>query len=159
MRKIQLTIVFALVALLVIVGAVAAQPTNYRTHLTGDEENPPVNTQAQGQAIFQLAGDEASLDYKLIVANIDNVFAAHIHCGAVGVNGPVGVTLFFVPPPNLGRVDGILAEDTITEPDLGNACGWETLADVVAAIESGDTYVNVHTNPGTPSGEIRGQIH
>jgi hypothetical protein len=28
------------------------------------------------------------------VANIDNAFAAHIHCGTVGVNGPVGVTLF-----------------------------------------------------------------
>jgi hypothetical protein len=65
----------------------------------------------------------------------------------------------FASPGNMGPVNGILAEGLITAPDAGNACGWETLADVVAAIESGDTYVNVHTNPGTPSGEIRGQIH
>lgn len=35
MRKTQLTIVLVLVALLVIVGAVAAQPTNFRAHLSG----------------------------------------------------------------------------------------------------------------------------
>ena len=87
------------------------------------------------------------------------MFASHIHCGAVGVNGPVGVTLFFTPPPNLGRVDGILAQGTITAPDpVANGCGWADLAAVETALRSGDTYVNVHTLPGTPSGEIRGQI-
>lgn len=159
MRKIQLTVVLVLVALLVTVGAAAAQPTNFRAHLSGGEEVPAVDTNAQGQVKFQLnhSGDE--LDYKLIVANIDNVFASHIHCAPAGVIGPVGVTLFFTPPPNLGRVNGILAQDTITAPNDGNDCGWENLADVVAAMTSGDAYVNVHTNPGTPSGEVRGQIH
>jgi hypothetical protein len=101
------------------------------------------------------------------VANIDNVFAAHIHCGAVGVNGPIGVTLFMGAPAG-GTVNGTLAEGTITAPDLGNGCGWVDLAVVVAAIQSGETYVNVHTNdevappntgPGDfPGGEIRGQV-
>jgi hypothetical protein len=36
--------------------------------------------------------------FKINVANIDSVFASHVHCGAVGVNGPVGVTLFTAPP-------------------------------------------------------------
>lgn len=117
-----------------------------------------MDTNAQGQVIFQLDEDGESLDYKLIVANIDNVFASHIHCNPAGVNGPIGVTLF-LSPGNMGPVNGILAEGTITAPDAGNACAWETLADVLAAIESGGAYVNVHTNPGFPSGEIRGQIH
>ena len=39
----------------------------------------------------------------------------------------------------------------------GNACGWEDLDDVVDALDSGDAYVNVHTE-GFPSGELRGQI-
>jgi CHRD domain len=101
------------------------------------------------------------------VSDIENVFAAHIHCGAVGVNGPVGVTLFSGAPAG-GAVEGTLAEGTITAPDPGNACGWTDLAAVLAAIESGATYVNVHTNDGVappntgagdfPGGEIRGQI-
>jgi hypothetical protein len=51
-----------------------------------------------------------------------------------------------------------LAQETITSPDDGNACGWQSLADVIAAIEAGDAYVNVHTTT-VPSGEIRGQLH
>ena len=104
----------------------------------------------------------------MIVANIQNVVAAHIHCGAVGVSGPVGVTLFAGAAPGGGRTDGVLAEGTVSAPDAGNACGWTDLAAVVSALESGNTYVNVHTNDGVapidtgpgdfPGGEIRGQV-
>jgi CHRD domain len=135
--------------------------------LSGDEEVPARDTQAVGVATFKLSDDGAALEFKLNVANIENVVAAHIHCGAVGVNGPIGVTLFMGPPAT-GRLNGTLAEGTITAPDAGNACGWTDLAAILAAIESGNTYVNVHTNDGVappntgpgdfPGGEIRGQI-
>jgi hypothetical protein len=62
----------------------------------------------------------------------------------------------------------VLASGEITAPNPGNACGWVTLDDVVAAMLSGNAYVNVHTNDGVaptntgpgdfPGGEIRGQI-
>ena len=159
MKKVRLLLVLMIIALFAFVGSAVAQPANFRAHLSGGEENPAVATTATGQAVFQLDSSGTSLNFKLIVANIDNVFAAHIHCGEVGVNGPVGATLFFTPPPNPGRVDGILAQGTITTPDSGNSCGWGDLAAVVAAMQSGDTYVNAHTLPGTPSGEVRGQIH
>jgi hypothetical protein len=121
-----------------------------------------------GVATFKLRDDGAALRFKVNVANIDNVFAAHIHCGAVGVNGPIGVTLF-MGMPGSGAVNGTLAEGTITAPDPGNACGWTDLAAVVAAMASGATYVNVHTDDGVappntgpgdfPGGEMRGQVH
>jgi hypothetical protein len=100
-----------------------------------------------GVATFKLRDDGTALQFKLNVANIDNVFAAHIHCGAVGVNGPVGVTLFMGSPAG-GVVNGTLAQGTSTAPDASNACGWVDLAAVLAAMDSGDTYVNVHTNHG-----------
>jgi hypothetical protein len=69
--------------------------------------------------------------------------------------------------PASGPVNGVLAAGTVTAPDPGNGCGWLDLDDVVTALESGDTYVNVHTNDGVeppntgpgdfPGGEIRGQ--
>lgn len=128
---------------------------NFRTHLSGDEEVPPVETDAQGQAKFQVNETNDELHFKVIVANIDDVVAAHIHCASAGTNGPVGVTLFSGGPVS---VNGTLAEGTITGPDDGNGCGWETLKDVLAAMRSGEAYVNVHTL-SNPPGEIRGQIH
>ena len=46
----------------------------------------------------------------------------------------------------------------LADVDSGNGCGWADLADLVAAMASGDTYVNVHTLANLP-GEIRGQLN
>jgi hypothetical protein len=127
---------------------------NFRAHLSGDEEVPPVETRAQGQAVVRVDRDASELEFELIVANIDDVVAAHIHCAPDGVNGPVGVTLFEGGPVSSS---GVLAEGTITAPDEGNACGWESVADVQQAMANGFAYVNVHTL-AHPPGEIRGQL-
>ena len=169
MKKISIPMM-VLALLLVTAGLAFANPPeskNFVSPLSGAEEVPVRETNARGNAIFHLSSDGSALSYKLIVANIHNTFAAHIHCGSAGVNGPVGVTLFLGAPAS-GRFDGVLAQGTITAPDPGNACGWGTLAEVVDAMRSGNTYVNVHTNDGIdppntgpgdfPGGEIRGQI-
>jgi len=126
----------------------------FNTHLTGAEEVPPVETQASGEAILRFQGDFSEMNFKLIVTHIQDAVAAHIHCAPDAVNGPVGVTLFSGDPTT---INGILAQGTTTSPDEGNACGWGTLADVVAAIQDGSAYVNVHTL-ANPAGEIRGQL-
>jgi CHRD domain-containing protein len=165
MRRIVLVPILAL-ALLGLAPSSSAGD-NFKATLSGSEEVPARDTQATGVAKFKLHEDGTALLFKVNVANLDNPVAAHIHCGAIGVNGPVGVTLFMAAPAG-GAVNGTLAEGTITAPDAGNACGWTDLAAVVAAMQTGDTYVNVHTNDGVPpintgpgdfpGGEIRGQV-
>jgi hypothetical protein len=154
-------IFFTLLLLLALAGtALASGNRNYRTHLTGAEEVPAVETQAQGQAIFQLSKDGTELHYKLIVANIENVMMAHIHLGPAGVNGPVVAWLYpSAPPPALieGRFSGVLAEGTITAASLVGPLAGEPLSALIDAIEAGNTYVNVHTSQ-YPGGEVRGQI-
>jgi hypothetical protein len=164
------TIVLVLAAALAVLGLAntAWAGDNFVAPLSGGQEVPARDTPATGVAKFKLREDGTVLLFKVNVENIDNVFAAHIHCGAVGVNGPVGVTLFMGAPAG-GAFDGTLAEGTITAADPGNGCGWTDLASILAAIESGNTYVNVHTNDGVdppntgpgdfPGGEIRGQVH
>ncbi|HJS18696.1 MAG TPA: CHRD domain-containing protein [Anaerolineales bacterium] len=168
-NKILLVALIALAVLAIssVAYASSSASQNFAVPLSGAEEVPPRDTNARGVATFKLSNDGTQLNYKLNVANIENVFAAHIHCGAVGVNGPVGVTLFMGTPGG-GRIDGTLAEGTITAPDPGNGCGWADLDAVIAAMMSGNTYINVHTNDGVPpantgpgdfpGGEIRGQV-
>ena len=120
---------------------------NFVAPLAGNQEFPPVDTKATGLAKFQINKDGDAINYKLIVANIENVVAAHIHVGAKGTNGGVLVPLFsgLEAKPN-----GILAEGTITSDDTD-------IGALIEAMRSGDTYVNVHTLENRP-GEIRGQI-
>jgi hypothetical protein len=164
-RMLVLVVMLALVLLAAAWPALAGD--NFVATMSGGQEVPARDTQAVGVATFKLREDGTALEFKVNVANIDNVVAAHIHCGAVGVNGPVGVTLFMGEPGG-GAVQGTLAEGTITAPDAANACGWTDLEAVLAAMRSGNTYVNVHTNDGVappntgpgdfPGGEIRGQV-
>lgn len=151
MRR-SLVAVLAVGAVLVVLAPSAWAADNFQAPMSGGEEVPEVETQATGVAKFKVR--EAGLAFKVNVANIENVFAAHIHCGAAGTNGPVGVTLFMGEPAS---VNGTLAEGVITEPDPGNLCRWVDLDDVLAAVENGETYANVHTT-ANPGGEIRGQI-
>src|SRR5512132_905179 len=80
-----------LVAMLTLAVLALASPAvagdNFVATLSGDQEVPARDTQAVGVATFKLREDGTALAFKLNVANIDNVVAAHIHCGAVGVNG------------------------------------------------------------------------
>ena len=161
--------------------ASASRDDNTSVHLNGDQENPVRETQAQGQAILRIAEDGATVDFKLIASNIDNVIMAHIHCGPANVNGPIRV--WFYPtigtsgtpaPSGAGRHDGVLAEGTA--PLAGLSCpafaaGPNNPAvpamSLIDAIHAGYAYVNVHTNDGVgatntgpgdfPGGEIRAQ--
>lgn len=129
---------------------------NFHAHLNGAGNVPATDTQAQGQAVFKFSKDARTMYYKITTANIEDVFASHIHCAPVGINGPVGVTLLFLNEP-ISNPEGVVVEGTVSAPDPGNQCGWTSLADVENAIRSGDAYVNLHTISHY-SGEIRGQI-
>ena len=172
MKKPKILLVALLMLAIIFTSSVAYASAdasrNFIATLSGAAERPvPRDTNARGLAHFKLSKDGTELSFKLNVANIENVFAAHIHCGSEEVAGPVGVTLYMGTPAS-GSFHGTLAEGTITAPDPGNGCGWADLDDVVAAMLSGNAYVNVHTNdnvappntgPGDfPGGEIRGQI-
>ena len=149
---------------------------NFGTALTSAEEPSPANvteSNARGSAIFQLSADGQSMTYQLIVANIENVFQAHIHMAPFGQNG--GVVVWLYPsttpgagPTGQGRIQGVIAEGTITSADLVGGLAGQSLGALVSAIRSGNTYVNVHTNDGVaptntgpgdfPGGEVRGQL-
>ena len=164
MRKLFLLILgFALITF-----AGIAQASDYLSPLSGDVEVPARDTKARGNAIYKLSDDGLTLHYRLIVANIDNVVASHIHLGPKGVNAPVVVFLYGSVPPGGGSVNGVLAEGTITAANLIGPLAGQPLSVLLAAMQAGNTYTNVHTNDGInptntgpgdfPGGEIRGQI-
>jgi len=148
-------------------GVVANDGTNAAVPLSGDEEVPARATRASGTAVFHF-NDDGTLDYKLIVANIENVVAAHIHVGAAGANGPVVLFLYGNVPAGGGRIQGVIAEGTKSSSNLVGPLLGKTIEDLRTQILAGNAYVNVHTNDGVAptntgpgdfaGGEVRGQI-
>jgi len=125
-----------------------ANKNEFSAKLSGKDAVPPVKTKAYGEATFKFSKDGKSMQYKLIVHNIDKVIMAHIHHAAAGKNGPIAVWLY--KGKVTGKVNGVLSKGTITNKDVN-------LANLKKWIESGDAYVLVHTK-AYPNGEIRGII-
>lgn len=126
----------------------------FATNMTGQEEVPPVDTQAVGEAILvQDLPINQTIDYYLNVTGIQAAMQGHIHSGAQGQNGPVVVTLFNSSSPQ----NEVLKNGTITANDLVGPMKGKTIPDLLEAMKNGSTYVNVHTEQN-PKGEIRGQL-
>ncbi|MGH9379316.1 MAG: S8 family serine peptidase [Thermoanaerobaculia bacterium] len=106
--------------------------------LDGDQETPPVPTDATGHGDFSYDLDTRELTWD-ISHDIDlkEVTAAHIHVAPIGVPGPIVIPLDHTVNPIVGSA-------TLTE---------QQESDLLSELY----YVNVHTIANS-GGEIRGQI-
>ena len=133
-----------------------ATVAGFTVELSGNEEVPPLQTDAKGSAEFT-APHFDNIGYSVNVSNIDKVTMAHIHSGKIGENGPIVVTLFKTETPSTEPINGNLVSGNITNAKLEGPMAGKTLIDLTKSMELGETYVNVHTEEN-PNGEIRGQI-
>lgn len=128
---------------------------------TGGQEVPPVETEAQGAAVFAVNEDGDGIDYALAVQDLEDLTMAHIHQAPLGENGEIVVWLYpedvQEPDPIPGEFDGTLATGTFGADDLIGPLEDEPLETALEAMVDGETYVNVHTEEN-PEGEVRGQI-
>jgi hypothetical protein len=156
--------------------AAASNDDLHQMHVSprGENEVPPRDTRAKGEATFVISQDGQSVHYVLTVSQIENPFMAHIHMAAPGVNGPIVQWLFpgtaVAPgPTGIGLTSGLLAKGEFTAATLVGPLTGHPLADLLNAIRAGNAYVNVHTSNGVPGsaqvpgnfpgGEIRAQLH
>jgi hypothetical protein len=104
--------------------------------------------------LFGIDGDPHTLCYVLVVHRIEDgapgpgsPFAAHLHRGAAGQNGPVVANLAF---PQGGQ-----SADCLTQDEAGKFVNGGNVAEILAS--PGSFYVNVHTAE-YPGGAVRGQL-
>ena len=158
---------------------------NARAFLRSYEEVPAISSLAFGEFRLRIEGDDddddddgddltpdqeepAVIRWELRYRGIEtHVRFAHIHFGQRGVNGGITVTLCSnaadAPaeiadcPEESGVVSGtIVAADVEAGAAVQGIAAGE-LRELLRAIRSGVTYVNVHSD-AFPPGEIRGQL-
>jgi hypothetical protein len=142
-------------------GAVSANApaTEFKAHLTGDQEVPPTGSAGTGTLTLKLTDNGTRLHFRLRAEGVSRIIQSHIHVGARGTNGPV-VVFFFAPTPN--TADNAVTGDDFEVAGVRTAAdfkfaGTMTFADFITALRAGGTYVNIHS-PTFKGGEIRGQI-
>ncbi len=109
--------------------------------LSGDQEVPPVQTDAYGQGYVLYDSSNGALTLNTWVWNL-TATAAHIHHAEAGLNGEIVVSW---------------------ERSADNEGAWQlpegTILGVneITALQTANLYINIHTE-ANPDGEIRGQI-
>jgi hypothetical protein len=127
------------------------QVTTFVTDLNGTLEVPSVSTPATGDVVLKIRED-GTVSYRVRLEDIHGVFASHIHAPAPpGKNAPV--VQFLCGSAAVGAPPG-----TPACTDEGFSGTFTITPLLLEQIRTGVAYVNVHTLPDHPSGEIRGWL-
>ena len=124
-----------------IVGILTAGLTfaaDMKVKLTGDQEVPPVQTQASGSGSITV-NDDKSVGGSVTTKGI-KAMAAHIHEAPMGKNGPVAIPL-----------------EKKSDNEFVVPAGAKLTEAQYKALKAGDLYVNVHSD-AHKDGEIRAQL-
>lgn len=155
---------------MVVLGAFAVTaradgPPEMRAQLSGYNEVPAVSSKASGH--FKMRIRDGMLHWELHYEGIETpALQAHIHFGQHSVNG--GISVFLCTnlgngpagtpacPAGQATLTGSITAADVVGPAVQGFAASE-FDELLAAIRSGVTYVNVHSQQ-FPGGEIRGQI-
>ncbi len=136
-RAILVTTAAALLSVITLVLPVAAETMTFTADLKAASEVPPVDSVAAGSAELVVDTDAKKVSWTVTVKDLSgDATAAHIH-------GPADAG------QNAGPMVDLSAAIMKGSADISDA--------QIADLQSGKTYVNVHTAK-FPDGEIRGQL-
>jgi hypothetical protein len=140
-----------------------ADITGYEEIIAGPPEGGAVSTAGSGSFTAKVRNDPLRIEYRLRYAGLEGgtVTQAHIHFGQRHTNGGISAFLCGGTKPACTTPSGdfsntIVAADVIGPSGQGIAA--TQIDELIRAMRNGVTYVNIHTSPTYPGGEIRGQI-
>jgi hypothetical protein len=147
--------------------AYAENLDRFWTVLTGDQQIPPVPTDARGYGGLKFQDDWTQLVYIVNVDNIGNVTGVYIYQGDKNQNGIVLLDLLngtrelkkdvpkIVDLNQEGKITGTLSIGGISKDDLQGQLKGKSLSDLHNLMVDGTIYIGINTKD-FPSGEIRG---
>ncbi|MFT4539473.1 MAG: hypothetical protein ACI841_001847 [Planctomycetota bacterium] len=140
---------------------------HYRSPADASQEVHAVTSNARGRFLYQLQDMGTKLTITSGFRATRNLTGIHLHMASAGQNGPLVASLVGPLPAGGGNFVEVTTVE-ITAADLRGPLRGYPLDRLMADIEAGNIYVNVHTDDGLPgddtgagdysSGELRGQL-
>ena len=127
------------------------------TFLSGKEEVPPTNSDANAWAKFQSVNNGSQIAYWVSISGLNKITGAHLHDGIKGHNGDIVAVLSGNKSADVGGNATISLTGNITKDDLQGPLKGKEISDLVTRMKNSSIYVNVHTDE-FKDGVIRGQI-
>ena len=134
--------------------------------LTGDQQTPPVTTDAMGYVGLKFHDDRSKLMYSVHAEHIGKIIAVNLYQIGEEQNGTTVLDLLHsqrelksidkvVDKTPHGKTKGTVSMGGAISDDLQGRLKGKTLSDLHKLIDNGTVYVSIHTKD-FPNGEIRG---
>jgi hypothetical protein len=134
--------------------------------LTGDQQTPPVTTDAIGYFGLKFQDDRTRLAYSVHAEHIGKVTAVYLYHIGKTQNGTIVLDLLHSPrelksidkvvdKTPQGKTKGTVSMGGAISDDLQGQLKGKSLSDLHRLIDNGTVYINIHTKD-FPNGEIRG---
>jgi hypothetical protein len=138
----------------------------YWSILTGDQQTPPVTTDALGYVGLKFQDDRTRLMYSVHAEHIGKVTAVYLYQTYNAKNGTIVLNLLHSPrelksidkavdKTPQGKTKGTVSMGGAISDDLQGQLKGKTLSDLRELMVNGSVYVSIHTKD-FPKGEIRG---
>ena len=142
------------------------QIDRYWTGLTGNQQIPPVKTDALGFVGLKFQDDLSRFVFTVNAENIGNVTGIYIYKGKENQNGTVVLDLMkaerdlkmdkrIINVTSEGKMTGTLTTGGITKKELQGELKGKSVSDFYNLMTNGSIYVSILTKD-FPKGEIRG---
>ena len=134
--------------------------------LTGNQQTPPVTTDAIGYVGLKFQDDRTRLMYSVHAEHIGKVTAVYLYQKGEAQNGTIVLDLLHSPrelksidkvvdKTLQGKTKGTVSMGAAISDDLQGQLKGKTLTDLHKLIDNGTVYVSIHTKD-FPNGEVRG---
>ena len=138
----------------------------YWSILTGDQQTPPVTTDAIGYVGLKFQDNRTRLTYSVHAEHIGKVTAVNLYQTDKEQNGTIVLDLLHSPrelksidkvvdKTPQGKTKGTVSMGAAISDDLQGQLKGKTLSDLHKLIDSGTVHVSIHTKD-FPNGELRG---
>lgn len=143
------------------------QLDRYWVVLDGDQQIPPVETDAVGFVGLKFQDDTTRLVYNINLDNIHNVTGIYLYHENKDQNGSEVLDLLketgesnreFAGVSEItraGEITGTISLGGVTKEDLSGSLQEKSLSDLRELMHNGELYISVHTKD-FPNGEISG---
>jgi CHRD domain-containing protein len=127
------------------------------TFLSGKDEVPPNDSNANAWAKFQSVSNGSQIAYWVSISGLQNITGAHLHDGIKGQNGDIVAVLSGNKSADAEGNATISLTGNITKNDLQGPLKGKEISDLISQMRNASIYVNVQTDE-FKDGAIRGQI-
>jgi CHRD domain len=127
------------------------------TFLSGKDEVPPNDSNANAWAKFQSLNNDSEIAFWINIFGLNKITGAHLHDGIEGQNGDIVAVLSKEKSPDAEGNATISLQGNITKDDLQGPLKGKEIPVLVTKMRNASIYVNVHTDE-FKDGIIRGQI-